>query len=195
LIHSLILGRDATLGKNRAGGPEAVKTVTETLNFPVTYLEDFTVNNERVSSSRIRNLILEGKLTEAGVLLGRRYSIYAPVIQGEGKGKALGFPTANISVKELCLPPCGVYAATCRYQNRDYRAIANLGVAPTLKDMTTPLLEVHILDQTLNLYGESVEIFLDHYIRPEQRFTGVDSLKQQIAHDIATCRKLPIKLG
>jgi riboflavin kinase/FMN adenylyltransferase len=188
-IVSLILGSDATLGKNRAGDREAVKRLAEALQFSVKYLEDCTVDGERVSSSKIRDLICKGELESASRLLGRKYSIYSSVIRGDGRGRTLGFPTANIQVQGLCLPPRGVYAATCRYQGKDYSAVANLGIAPTVKDLANPLLEVHILDNVLDLYEQQVEVFLNRYIRPEKRFDSLESLKAQIAHDINQARQ------
>lgn len=187
-VTSLVLGSDATLGKNRTGDHQAVKTLAKALNFSVEYLEDRRVDDERVSSSKIRDLIRCGDLDGASRLLGRKYSIYAPVIRGEGRGRTLGFPTANIPVHGLCTPPKGVYAATCRYEGKDYAAVANLGVAPTVKDMDTPLLEVHILDCTLDLYGKNIEIFLNQYMRNEQRFDSLNTLKAQIMKDIEKAR-------
>lgn len=189
-FNTLILGNDATLGKNREGDRESVSRLSKSLNFEVIYLPDTSIDGERISSSKIRDLIHQGKLLEAAKFLGRKFSIYAPVISGTGRGSKIGFPTANIDIAGLCLPPLGVYAVTMKYGGHDFFGVANLGYAPTLRKDNKPIFEVHLFDHTTNLYGENVEVTFDHFIRPEQRFDGIDQLKLQIAKDIQSAAQI-----
>lgn len=187
---TLILGSDATLGKNKEGDRERVKLISKSLRFGVEYLPDTSIDGERISSSKIRDLVQQGKLQQAAKFLGRKFSIYGSVIRGTGRGAKIGFPTANIDIKDLCLPPLGVYAVTMTHNGQHYFGVANLGIAPTLRIDSKPVFEVHLFNHTLNLYGESVEVTFDEYIRPEQRFDGIDQLKLQISKDIRSATEI-----
>jgi len=184
----LILGNDATIGNQRAGNQEVVRGLARTMGFEVAYIDDYVAEGQRISSSLIRGHINQGELKAASALLGRPYSIYAPVIKGAGLGASLGAHTANIDVKGLCLPPLGVYVVTLLYNGESYRGVANLGKAPTIRQNDFPVLEVHLLDANLELYGEFVEVVLHEYLRPEKRFDNVSELKEQIALDIAAAK-------
>lgn len=186
----LILGHDAHIGRNRQGTPEVVKILAEKMGFSVTYLPPITLGSQAISSSRIRELINEGKLDRAAELIGRPYSIRGPVLEGAGHGKTLGFPTANIDVSRLCLPPKGVYAVTTEFQGRTLPAIANLGHAPTLQEERKCLLEVHIFDEHFELNSEELEVTPQHFIRPEIHFPDKESLKSQIQEDIQSAKRL-----
>lgn len=180
----LILGWDATLGKNRQGNKEIIQDIAAKQHFEVKYLNQLTIDNIPVSSSLIREYIQKGNLDQANKLLGRPFSVYSTVLKGNGRGKQLGFPTANIDVNGLCLPPLGVYAVTVILDNTPYRAVANLGVAPTVRQDASPTLEVHILDFDKNLYDLKIEVQFSTYIRPEKKFSSLEELKQQIKKDI-----------
>jgi len=104
--------------------------------------------------------------------------------KGKGKGKQLGFPTANLDVQGLCLPPQGVYAVSVQIGSISYQAIANLGVAPTIRNDQTPVLEVHIFNFNQDLYEQKVEVIFKKFIRPEVKFKGIEELKSQIQQDI-----------
>lgn len=183
-FNRLILGSDATIGKNREGDRAQVSSIASPLRFNVEYVEDLTIDFKRVSSSQIRTLIQQGNFSEAEKFLGRPFSVYAKVIRGYNKGASLGFPTVNIPVEGLCLPPLGVYSVFLRHGLQTYPGIANLGVAPTLRQAANPLLEVHLFNQTVNLYDEFVDVRFQTYIRPEQKFESIEDLKAQIAKDI-----------
>src|SRR5262249_37843400 len=146
-----------------------LQDIAEELGFILEYLEPVQVNGTIVSSSAIRQSIQSGNLDQAGKLLGRPYSIFASVQQGEGKGRALGFHTANLPVDELTLPPLGVYAVEVKLNGPTHAAVANLGYAPTLHNSRPPCLEVHILDGIHDLYGKTLEVFFLHYLRPEKK--------------------------
>lgn len=184
----LILGWDATLGKDKHGNKEIVQEIAKKNHFHVEYLNQQLINEIPISSSQIRKFLQEGKLKQASQLLGRPYSIYAPVYQGEGKGKKLGFPTANLNVKGLCLPPLGVYAVTSLIDNLPFKGVANLGIAPTMREDKIPVLEVHLFDFEKNLYSQSIEVIFSSYLRSEKKFSGIEELKAQIQRDIVQAK-------
>lgn len=189
-FQTLILGNDATLGKNREGDQKKIEIISKKLDFNIEYLSDYSINGIRVSSSKIREYIAQGNFARAEQMLGRPFSIYAPIAKGAGRGSQIGFPTANIGVDNLCLPPLGVYAVTLKHLEKEFLGVANLGMAPTLRSNHKIILEVHLFDQIFNLYGESVEVFFNKYIRPEKKFDNLELLKAQIQKDIQTAKRI-----
>jgi len=156
-------------------------------------VEDTTTlmhEGERISSSRIRNALQNNRLDEAATLLGRHYRISGRVIHGEKVGRQLGFPTANIALKKQQPPLQGVFAvkATCEETQRTYPAVANLGKRPTVNGLKL-LLEVHLLDTTVDLYGKHLHVDFMHHVRGEVKFDSLDELKAQIARDAQSARK------
>lgn len=176
----LILGHDALIGKNREGDISLLRSLSSQLHFDLEYVPPVMLENEAISSSQIRRLILKGDFEAARSLLGRPYSIQGEVIAGAGKGKEIGFPTANIDVSMLCLPPFGVYSVLVN----GLRGIANLGLAPTLHKERHPHLEVHIFDLQRELYGTLLDVTFLHFIREERHFDSQGALKRQIEQDI-----------
>lgn len=189
-FETLILGSDAHIGKNREGDQTVVTELAEHLGFSVEYFPDLLTDGRRISSNLIREALRQGDLKHAEDLLGRPYSIYSKVQKGNGKGATIGFPTANLDVAGLCLPPLGVYAVSLLEGVRCYPGVANLGVAPTMKEISEPVLEVHLFDQSSDLYGKSVEVLFHEFIRPEMRFSGVEELKAQIAKDVQAAKQM-----
>jgi riboflavin kinase/FMN adenylyltransferase len=185
----LVLGHDATLGRDRQGNRPLMQQLAEEWGFQVHYLDEYRFEGQPVSSTRIRALLQRGDLEQVEILLDRPYSIYAPVSQGQGQGKLLGYPTANLETTGLCLPPFGVYAVEVRKEQEIWTGIANLGVAPTLKTEGIPLLEVHLFAPEQNLYDDSLEVIFKRFIRPEQKFSNLDELRRQIALDIETINR------
>lgn len=180
----LVLGHDATLGRDRQGDRATMKTLGMEWGFNVHYLEEYRYEGQPVSSSRIREALKAGDFIQVEELLERPYSIYAPVIEGGGKGRQLGFPTANLDLSRLCLPPFGVYAIEVIYDSKYFRGIANLGVAPTIREDAKPLLEVHLFENDQNWVGRYIEVVFKGFIRPEQKFHSIDELRQQIQKDV-----------
>lgn len=185
----LILGHDASFGKNRHGDQLTIKNLADKMNFSVEYLSQTKLDNTPVSSSRIRTYIEHGDFHMVNKMLGRRYSIYSKVVPGTQNGRAIGFPTANIQVDGLCLPPLGVYAVKLLHNKVRYPAVANLGFSPTLKNSTTPLLEVHIFNYQNILYDAEVEVEFYEFLRPELKFKDIHTLQQQIRKDIIEAKK------
>ncbi len=185
----LVLGHDATLGRDRQGNRATMQTLGEEWGFKVHYIEEYRFEGHPVSSTRIRLLVQQGDLEQVAILLNRPYSIYAPVSEGIGKGRQLGYPTANLEVTGLCLPPFGVYAVEVELHGQRIKGIANLGIAPTIRKNEIPLLEVHLFESIENIYGHFVEVIFKKFIRNEQKFQSPTELRQQIARDIE-CVKL-----
>lgn len=194
LFQTLILGSDAHIGKNREGDRSTVTALAKRLGFTVEYFPDCAKDGNRISSSRIRECIQKGDLNQAEALLGRPYSIFGPVLKGNGRGAPLGFPTANLHVDNLCLPPLGVYAVTLISDGKKYPGVANLGLAPTVRHESSPLLEVHLFDTNTNLYNHTVDVQFHKFIRQEKKFEGLETLRNQIADDVLKAKYLHQKL-
>lgn len=181
---NLILGHDSKLGKDREGTEEIINATAKALGFNINYLEPLAIDTEVVSSTLIRSFIQKGDLKSVEKLLGRKYSIRNQVIRGSSKGKELGFPTANLDVSELVLPPFGVYAVLAQFDNRLEKAVANLGFAPTVRQDKIPLLEIHLLENNQDLYGKDLNVIFYEHLRPEKRFANIQELQTQIALDV-----------
>ncbi len=189
----LILGPDATMGKDRTGDKSSMLKLAATMKFDLTYLDKVVVENEKVSSSKIRELIKQGNLQAVGQMLGREYSLYVPVKSGQGLGKKIGFPTINCHVETLCVPPLGVYAVKVIQNGNILRGVANLGVAPTVRQDQIPLLEIHLLDPHEEIKdGSFMEVVFVQFIRPEIRFASIPELQTQISKDIRTAKQMLI---
>lgn len=187
-IKHLILGYDARIGKNREGDREMVAKIANELHFKVDYVEPFIVDDSPVSSTKIRQFIKAGKLSEASKLLGRPYSIVETIVSGEKLGTKMGYPTANLQVNKLCLPPFGIYVIKMIFDGKTHLGVANLGIAPTVRKDHIPLLEVHLFEKTNSLYGYSVEVILEKYLREERTFATIDALVAQIGQDVADAK-------
>lgn len=188
----LILGHDAAFGANRSGDPARLQHLAQQMGFFVEFLKPVSIDGHLVSSSAIRSHIQAGNLTAASAQLGRPYSIRARVEKGAQQGRILGFQTANLSVHGLCLPPLGVYAVHTTINDKTYLGVANLGKAPTLHADRPPLLEVHLIDFTGDLYAHELEIVFGPFLRKEKPFDSIEGLKRQISEDIAlTIQRLP----
>jgi riboflavin kinase/FMN adenylyltransferase len=188
-IHSVCVGSAFTFGHKRSGNVELLRKLGAEFKFHVHGLAALALDGETVSSTRIRNCIRAGDLDSASQMLGRSYAIAGKVIEGDRLGRTLGTPTANVDVTGLVLPPNGVYAVHAAVKERSYRAVANLGVRPTLQNpQPQQRFEVHLVDFTGDLYGQEMEVAFVEKIREEQKFASLDALKLQIAEDIEKAR-------
>ncbi len=191
LIHSICVGNDFSFGRQRSGNVALLRQLGAELKFVVQGLAAVSLDGHTVSSTRIREAIREGNLDEAGQMLGRPYSLTGPVERGNQLGRQLGFPTANINVQGLVLPPQGVYAVHARTSGQTHRGVMNIGRRPTFHTPDPPLrVEVHLLDFQQDLYGTEMEITFVSKIREETKFASLDELKQQIGRDIDRARAL-----
>lgn len=185
-----VLGHDATLGRDRQGDPKVMQKLSERLGFTLEYLDSFLFGDLPISSSQIRRAIRTGDFKTASDLLGREYGIRGIVQKGMQVGGKLGFPTANLDVRGMCLPPRGVYAVKIQYENHEFHGVANLGTAPTVRDTKDPLLEVHLLDFEGDLSNECIEVIFVEFLRGEEKFENVEKLRSQIQIDISKAKQI-----
>ena len=190
-IHSICVGANFTFGHKRDGNVELLRALGQALGFSVHGLQAVALDGEPVSSTRIRAAVRAGQLDAAGQMLGRTFAIEGTVIKGDGRGREIGFPTANLDTNDLALPPSGVYAAHARLGQAAHRAVLNIGLRPTLaKPEPTLQVEAHLLDFDGDLYGQVMEIEFVEQLRDERRFGSAGELAAQISRDIEHARTL-----
>lgn len=190
-IQSVCVGANFVFGYKRAGNVQLLTKLGSELKFSVHGLAAVSLDGRAVSSTRIRDAIRAGELDLAGQMLGRAYSITGRVVEGDKLGHRLGFPTANLDVASLALPPKGVYSARAIVRANTHRAVLNIGTRPTLNNPDPQWrVEVHLLDFDGNLYGEEMEIVFGEKFRDEKKFSSVDELKAQIARDVERAKAL-----
>ena len=199
-VQKVFMGYNARFGHRRAGDAALMQSLGRKLGFEFEEIPPLRVAGDFISSSKIRQFVAAGRLQKAGQALGRPYSLWAKVIPGAGRGRVLGYPTANLQVSNEALPPHGVYPVACRILNLkavkkrfDFsakergawmRGVLNYGFRPTFKDLLGPQLEVFLLDFRGNLYGKMLEVVFYPRLRAEKTFPNADKLKAQIARDI-----------
>lgn len=189
-VKTLVTGEDFQFGNNRQGNINLLKEAALKFDFSVVTLESIMNHDERISSTKIRDLLQKGELAQVQQLLGREYGMQGRVVYGDQRGRLLGFPTANIHIKRAVLPLTGVYAVKAQDEQGYIRfGVANIGKRPTVCGEQAKL-EVHLFDYEGDLYHQRLQVNFIHKIRDEQRFASLDELKQQIALDEARARGL-----
>lgn len=189
-LHSVCVGTNFQFGHKRAGNVELLRKLGAELNFSVHGMAAVSVAGRTVSSTRVRERLLAGDLDAVSQMLGRAYSLAGTVVPGDRLGQKLGFPTANLEVTGLALPPHGVYAVHAKLDHQRHRAVLNIGVRPTLNNPVPQLrVEAHLLDFSGNLYGQEIEIVFGDKLRDEKKFDSLDELQQQIGKDIDLARR------
>jgi riboflavin kinase/FMN adenylyltransferase len=188
---SLSVGFNHRFGRNRVGDPELLRELGLKFGYDVHVAPEIIIDGAPVSSSRIREAITHGKVEQATTLLARPYAMAGEIEHGDGRGKTIGFPTANINVpEEQVMPEIGVYTAAVRMPDGTrLPAVVNIGRRPTFGDNKPVTTEVHVLDYDKDLYGQQLSIELLHYIRSEKKFSGIDELKKQITLDCDSARQ------
>ena len=185
-IQSLCIGADFVFGHKRSGNVSLLKRLGKEMGFAVHGLAAVSLDDRGVSSTRIRELISRGNLDAASQMLGRPYAVCGRVIQGERLGRTFGFPTANLGVAGLVLPPNGVYVALANVRGMTHRAALNIGHRPTVASgPQTVNVEAHLLNFAGDIYGEELELEIGDKLRPEKKFGSRDELRDQIARDVA----------
>jgi riboflavin kinase / FMN adenylyltransferase len=185
----LRVGTDFAMGYKREGNVAYLTELGQKLGYELRPIE-LLHNDGVISSSSIRQLLAEGNVEHAADLLGRSYSVSGEVIKGDQRGRTIGVPTANMAVwSQQVLPMNGVYAGWAWLGNERFMAVTNLGVRPTF-DGKALSLEPHLLDFDRDIYGETLHLSFERRLRGEQKFAGIDALKAQLAHDIATGRSI-----
>jgi len=210
----VVVGPDFTYGRDRGGGVESLRAGLSERGIRLHVVPPITVHGLVVSSTKVREFVLEGRVQAAAALLGRPYDLDGQVVRGEGRGRKLGFPTANIDTRAELLPSVGVYAVRARIEEArgsddaaggfepprfgpPVAAAANLGLNPTFRSDAHAgggrdrlVLEVHLLDTDQDLYGRTLRVEFHHRLRDERRFPSVDALRAEIANDVAQARRL-----
>ena len=191
-MKSIWSGTDFAMGRNREGNLETLKKLGETFGYKVTALEKIQVGDEYISSSSIRILLDEGKIRDANRMLGRSYSIRGKVIPGDGRGKTIGIPTANLEIwSEKLIPKTGVYVCHSVISSRRYGSVINIGFRPTFNTQDKrAVVEAHILDLDEDLYGKEITLEFFDRLRDEQRFDSISTLVEQIRTDISLAREM-----
>ncbi len=188
-MQEIYVGYDFAFGKGRSGTIALLQELGSRAGFRVHIIEPIAVEERVVSSSSIREWILQGDVDEAALLLGRLYSIAGTVVEGYRKGRELGFPTANVRSTYEVIPGRGVYAVMADWHGRRYEGVANIGFNPTF-GRTELSIEIHLFDFAEQLYGETVEVSFVQKIRDERAFASVEELVKQIRHDVETAHAL-----
>jgi riboflavin kinase/FMN adenylyltransferase len=184
----LFVGRDFALGREREGNVAKLQELGDVFNYRLVLVEPIKNDDETVSSSSIRKAITAGDVHRAQKLLGRAYRVSGKVVPGDGRGKQLGIPTANLEIwPEQLLPKAGVYACLAIFNTLRYKAATNIGVRPTFENQgVSPNIEAHLLEFNKDIYGKRIHLDFIARLRDEKRFSNLESLVSQIHQDIAS---------
>lgn len=185
----LIIGYDYAFGRNREGNVEFLRQAGLELGFTIDVLEPLGNGVTVYSSSMIRTMIAEGRVSEVVSLLGRHYSFAGTVIHGHSRGRGLGFPTANLETDKELIPKYGVYAVKAKIDETVYDGACNIGDNPTFGDSGRSI-EVFLFDFEGDLYGMEMRVYFVERIRDERKFPDAEALHRQIAEDVSRCREI-----
>ena len=185
----IFVGYNYRFGKGRKGNIQMLKDLGKELGFIVREIEQVSLDGEVISSTRIRQLLTNGEVEHAAKLLGRPYALCGIVVKGDGRGRGLGFPTANIASRHSIIPSNGVYAVRLFVRDKYYSGIVNIGMRPTF-DAKSMAIEVHIFDFDEDIYGEEMTVYFANKIREERKFGNAQALIKQINADINIAKDL-----
>jgi riboflavin kinase/FMN adenylyltransferase len=192
-MQAIVVGNDYSFGKNREGNIDLLKTYASRYGFEVIVADWIKMSKgfaERISSTKIRQLVTDGLMEQAEKMLGRYYQIRGRVVTGRDRGgKLLGIPTANINLHDELCPKIGIYAVTGECRGKPFKGVANIGYSPTFKDYEFTV-EVHIFDFDDNIYDEKIRVNFIKRIRDEIKFSNISELIDQIKKDIAAAREI-----
>lgn len=183
--HKLVIGYDHQFGRNREGSFEHLKEYAPLYGFEIEEIEAKDIDNVNVSSTKIRKALHEGEIEKANLYLGHHYSLSGTVVEGNQIGRDIGFPTANIHIEEKhkLIPLKGVYAVSVEYDGLIKKGMLNIGTRPTINNEGGQSIEVHILEESQNLYGKNLVLKLIKRIRSEVKFESLEDLKNQLEQD------------
>jgi riboflavin kinase/FMN adenylyltransferase len=189
-VKKLVIGYDHQFGKNREGSIHFLRDVAETYEFEVIEIPAQDIAAVHVSSTKIREALLSGDIEKANDYLGAPFELIGNVVKGKQLGRTIGFPTANLKLaNELkIIPQNGVYAVKVFYQENCFEGMMNIGIRPTIESENDTTIEVHIFDFDQTIYGESLRVELYKKTRDEQKFNGIDALKNQLKSDEISIR-------
>ncbi|PSJ16604.1 bifunctional riboflavin kinase/FAD synthetase [Nitrosomonas supralitoralis] len=193
-VRWLLVGDDFRFGAGRAGDTAMLQALSVENNFTVEVMASVNIDDQRVSSTAIRQALANGNLEQARILLGRPYSISGRVIDGDKLGKQLGFPTANIQLKHNRPPLSGIFVVSVYGANPSSPTIplpgvASLGVRPTIHENGKPVLEVHLFDFNNEIYGQHLQVDFLHKLRSEEKYADINTLVHQIEKDVAQAKE------
>ena len=184
----IVVGKDFKFGKNRSGDVDNIISYFGKDN--VILLSDYIIDNEKVSSTKIRNFLDTGNIQKANNFLGSEYELSGLVVKGKKIGSKIGFPTANLQLNnDLYLPKFGVYEISCIVNGNLFKGILNIGITPTVLNSKKVKIEAHLFNFNENIYGKNIVIQLKKFIREEIKFNSIDDLIKQINIDISSVKK------
>lgn len=189
-VSEVWVGANFLFGHDRAGNFTLLRALGARFGFNTEKIDPVRYKDFVVSSTRVRRLVGEARVDEAGALLGHQYFIDGVVEHGDARGRTLGCPTANLRTENELLPPNGVYATTARVQGVVYPSVTNIGVRPTVDDSGAVRIETHLFGFDADIYGAPVRIGFVQRLRDERAFASVDALRAQIENDCARARVL-----
>ena len=184
------VGADFLFGRDRSGNFTLLRSLGAQYGFRAEKIDPIRYKDFVVSSTRIRRLVSEGRVDEAGALLGHHYAIDGTVIEGAKRGRELGFPTANLSTANELIPPHGVYATATTIDGRVYPSVTNIGQRPTIGEQLATTIETHIMNETLDLYGRPLRLAFIQRLRDERKFPDLEALQEQISADVRRAMRL-----
>jgi riboflavin kinase / FMN adenylyltransferase len=192
---AVYLGRGFAFGHEREGNIELLRRVSGTLGFHAEEVPEVRLRGQRISSSRIRELLLRGQVNLARRMLGRPYGVEGRVVRGHERGRTLGFPTANLHPQNRVRPAGGVYVTATLVDGAWRRSVTNIGARPTFEHAADSSIETYVLDWTGDLYGDVVRVRFLHRLRPERKFASIEELQRQINYDVARTRRYFTRRG
>jgi len=188
-VKEIVVGFNFKFGKDRKWDVDLLKDISKKYGFSVNIVNAFEIDGEVVNTSKIKKFLREGNIERANKFLGRHFSIKGKVVAGSGRGKKIGFPTANILLDEKIEIGQGVYAGYVFYKGEKYKGGMNVGNCPTFGEKRKRV-EVYIFDFEQEIYGETIEVFFLKKIRDEIKFSSIDELKKQIKKDINIIKEI-----
>lgn len=184
-IHSLIIGYDHQFGRNREGSFEELKNFATDYGFNIEQITALDIENVNVSSTKIRQALSEGNMAKANKFLGYNFQLSGLVASGDGIGKTLNFPTANLQLNNnfKIIPKNGVYACEVKHNQKAYKGMMNIGTRPTVKENSQLKIEIHLFNFHENIYNQNITVFPLHRLRDEQKFNSLQELQNQLMVD------------
>jgi riboflavin kinase/FMN adenylyltransferase len=184
------VGADFLFGRDRSGNFSLLRSLGAQYGFRAEKIDPIRYKDFVVSSTRIRRLVSEGRVDEAGALLGHHYGIDGTVVEGARRGRELGFPTANLSTGNELIPPHGVYATAINIDGQVHPSVTNIGQRPTFGDQLATTIEAHVIGQSMDLYGRAVRLAFVQRLRDERKFPDLEALQEQISADVRRATRL-----
>jgi riboflavin kinase/FMN adenylyltransferase len=189
-VSEVWVGANFLFGHDRAGNFSLLRLLGNRYGFKADKIDPVRYKEFVVSSTRVRRLVSEGRVDEAGALLGHQYYVDGTIVRGDQRGRSIGFPTANLCTENELIPPHGVYATTTRIGDVVHPSVTNIGTRPTVDQSGRTTVETHVFNLDRDLYGASIRVGFVQRLRDERAFESLDLLRTQIAADCARARVL-----